>query len=83
MKNIKNQKGAISLFVILAMLFFLAFMLGVFSITTRRNAAQLEAVSRTASNCAAFLLVVIENTPSINAKKKSIANITNNDIAPF
>lgn len=48
MKNIKNQKGAISLFVILAMLFFLAFMLGVFSITTRRNAAQLEAVRETA-----------------------------------
>lgn len=48
MRNIKNQKGAISLFVILAMLFFLAFMLGVFSITTRRNAAQLEAVRETA-----------------------------------
>lgn len=48
MRNIKNQKGAISLFVILAMLFFLAFMLGVFSITTRRNSAQLEAVRETA-----------------------------------
>lgn len=48
MKNIKSQKGAISLFVVLSMLFFLAFMLGVFSITTRRNAAQLEAVRETA-----------------------------------
>lgn len=48
MKNIKNQKGAISLFVVLAMLFFLAFMLGVFSMVTRRNASQLEAVRETA-----------------------------------
>lgn len=48
MRNIKSQKGAISLFVILSMLFFLAFMLGVFSITSRRNAAQLEAVRETA-----------------------------------
>lgn len=48
MKDIKNQKGAISLFVVLAMLFFLAFMLGVFSMITRRNAAQLEAVRETA-----------------------------------
>lgn len=48
MKSIKSQKGAISLFVILSMLFFLAFMLGVFSITSRRNAAQLEAVRETA-----------------------------------
>lgn len=48
MKNIRNQKGAISLFVVLAMLFFLAFMLGVFSMVTRRNASQLEAVRETA-----------------------------------
>lgn len=48
MKNIKDQKGAISLFVILAMLFFLAFILGAFSITSRRNATQLEAVRETA-----------------------------------
>jgi hypothetical protein len=48
MKNIKNQKGAISLFVVLAMLFFLAFMLGVFAIASRRNASQLEAVRETA-----------------------------------
>lgn len=48
MKNIKNQKGAISLFVVLSMLFFLAFMLGAYSMVTRRNAAQLEAVRETA-----------------------------------
>lgn len=48
MKNIKNQKGSISLFVILAMMFFLAFMLGMFSVISRRNAAQLEAVRETA-----------------------------------
>lgn len=48
MKNIKSQKGAISLFVILAMLFFLAFILGAYSITSRRNSAQLETVRETA-----------------------------------
>ena len=48
MKNIKNQKGAISLFVILAMLFFLAFILGAYSIASRRNSAQLETVRETA-----------------------------------
>ncbi len=47
MKNIKNQKGAISLFVMLAMLFFLAFILGIYTLTTRRSAAQLEAVKET------------------------------------
>lgn len=48
MKKLKSQKGAISLFVILAMLFFLAFMLGIYSVTSRRNAAQIEAVRETA-----------------------------------
>ncbi|MFG6318709.1 MAG: hypothetical protein K1W33_02445, partial [Clostridia bacterium] len=48
MKNIKNEKGAISLFVILAMLFFLAFILGAYSIASRRNSAQLETVRETA-----------------------------------
>lgn len=48
MKKVKNQKGAISLFTILAMLFFLAFMIGVYTITTIRNSAQLDAVRETA-----------------------------------
>lgn len=48
MKKVKNQKGAISLFVILAMLFFLAFMIGVYTVTTRRNSAQLDAARETA-----------------------------------
>ncbi len=47
MKRLKNQKGAISVFVILAMLFFLAFMIGTYTITTRRNAAQLDAARET------------------------------------
>ena len=48
MKKVKNQRGAISLFVILAMLFFMAFMIGAYSITTRRNSAQLDAARETA-----------------------------------
>lgn len=43
-KNIKNQKGAISLFVLLSMMFFLAFMLGAFTMVNRRNATQVEAL---------------------------------------
>ena len=47
MKKIKNQKGAISLFVLLSMLFFLTFMLGAFSLVSRRNATQVEALKET------------------------------------
>lgn len=46
-KNIKNQKGAISLFVLLSMMFFLAFMFGAFSLVSRRNAVQVEALKET------------------------------------
>ena len=47
MKKMKNQKGAISLFVLLSMLFFLTFMLGAFSLASRRNATQVEALKET------------------------------------
>jgi len=47
MKKSKNQSGAISLFVLLSMLFFLVFMLGAFSLLTRRNASQIEALKET------------------------------------
>lgn len=46
-KNIKNQKGAISLFVLLSMMFFMAFMLGAFTLVNRRNATQVEALAET------------------------------------
>ena len=46
-KNIKNQRGAVSIFVLLSMMFFLAFMLGAFTLVNRRNAAQVEALSET------------------------------------
>lgn len=45
--NIKNQRGAISLFVLLSMMFFLVFMLGAFTIVNRRNVAQVEALAET------------------------------------
>lgn len=40
----KNQKGAISLFVLLAMLFFLTFMIGTYTFVSRRNATQEESL---------------------------------------
>lgn len=46
-KNIKNEKGAISLFVLLSMMFFLAFMLGAFTLVNRRNAVQIESLTET------------------------------------
>ena len=45
-KNISSQKGAISLFVMLSMLFFLMFMLGVYTIVSRRNQAQIQATTQ-------------------------------------
>lgn len=45
--KMKNQNGAISLFVLLSMMFFLAFMLGAFTLVNRRNIAQIEALAET------------------------------------
>lgn len=47
MKKTKNQKGSISLFVLLSMLFLLSFIIGAFSLVNRRNAAQLQALKET------------------------------------
>lgn len=47
MKKNKNQRGAISLFVLLSMLFFLVFFMGVFTLVSRRNATQVEALKET------------------------------------
>ena len=47
MKKYKNQRGAISLFVLLSMLFFLVFIMGVFTLVSRRNATQIEALKET------------------------------------
>lgn len=44
--KLKSQKGAISLFVMLSMLFFLMFMLGAYTIVSRRNQAQIEATTQ-------------------------------------
>ena len=44
--NIKNQNGAISLFVLISMMFFLTFMLGAFTLVNRRNASQVESLSQ-------------------------------------
>ena len=45
--NKKSQNGAISLFVLVSMLFFLTFMLGVFTILSSRNSFQLETLKET------------------------------------
>lgn len=44
--KLKNQNGAISLFVMLSMLFFLMFMLGAYTIVNRRNQAQVQATTQ-------------------------------------
>lgn len=43
----KNQKGAISLFVLLSMLFFLAFMMGAYAFISRRSTSQIESLKET------------------------------------
>ena len=45
--SIKKQRGAISLFVLLSMMFFLTFMLGAFTLVNRRNAMQAETLEET------------------------------------
>ena len=44
-KKLSSQRGAISLFVMLSMLFFLMFMLGAYTIVSRRNQAQIQATT--------------------------------------
>lgn len=75
MKNIKSQKGAISLFALLSMLFFLAFMMGIYTMTTRRNAAQLEAVRETAK--------IYASTADANSVYDSMLAVTPGGIVPI
>lgn len=44
-KYMKNQKGAISIFTVLAMIFFLVFILGAFSLASRRNQTQVASLT--------------------------------------
>lgn len=44
--DMKNEKGAISLFVVLAMLFFLVFMVGSYTMISRRNQQQAESMAQ-------------------------------------
>lgn len=44
-RKIKSQKGAISIFTVLAMIFFLMFVLGAFAFATRRNQTQVQSLS--------------------------------------
>lgn len=44
-KKISSQKGAISIFTVLAMIFFLMFVLGAFTFATRRNQTQVQSLS--------------------------------------
>ena len=43
--NMKNEKGAISLFVVLSMMFFLVFMIGAYTMVARKNQQQAETMS--------------------------------------
>lgn len=49
MGKCKNQKGAISLFVVLSMMFFITIVLSAFTIANRRNMVQIEALKETQS----------------------------------
>ena len=40
--NLKNQKGAITLYVLMAMLFFSAFLTGIYAMHVRKNITQQE-----------------------------------------
>lgn len=46
-KNKNNQNGAISLFVLISMMFFLAFILGTYTIASRRKSVQIQDLSDT------------------------------------
>ncbi len=43
--KVKNQKGAISIFTVLSMIFFLVFVLGIFTFASRRNQTQVQSIS--------------------------------------
>lgn len=75
MKRLKNQKGAISVFVILAMLFFLAFMIGTYTITARRNAAQLDAARETTK--------IYQMSVDPNTAYDSLLSITDGSVVPI
>lgn len=46
-QKIKSQNGAISLFVLLSMMFLLAFMFGAFSLVNKKNVSQIESLKET------------------------------------
>lgn len=76
MKNkLKNQKGAISLFVLLSMMFFMAFMLGAFTLVNRRNATQLEALSETQK--------IYSNKPTASEQYDSIFVQSGSSVVPI
>lgn len=75
-KNIKNENGAISLFVLLSMMFFLFFMLGAFTLVNRRNAAQVEALKQTQK--------IYESGPSAGDKYDAIfASSSTSSVVPI
>ena len=77
-KNIKNQRGAVSIFVLMSMMFFLAFMLGAFTLVNRRNAAQVEALSET-QKIYATKTSAKDYYNSIFANESSIVQIRNSE----
>ena len=74
-KNIKNQKGAISLFVLLSMMFFMAFMLGAFTLVNRRNATQVEALAETQK--------IYSNKPTASEQYDSIFVKSGTSVVPI
>jgi hypothetical protein len=70
MKNklLKSQKGAISLYVMLSMLFFLMFMLGAYTIVSRKNQSQVKATTQLRS------LYAVTDTELTNKYKSKFAD---------
>ncbi len=68
--KLKNQKGAISLFVMLSMMFFLMFMLGAYTIVNRRNQSQVQATTKLRS---------LYSSNASNLKEKYAAKFASND----
>ena len=72
--NKKNQNGAISLFVLVSMLFFLTFMLGIFTLVNRRNVLQTENLKETQK--------IYSNKQSAAEQYDSLFNSANNSYVP-
>jgi hypothetical protein len=74
-KLLKKQKGAISLYVLLAMLFFLMFMIGAYIIVSEKNKSQINTTTQLRS------LYTVSDTELVNKYKSKFAKEAKDDDA--